>query len=85
MTKNYSIQWKWKFGNYSREKFPGDEIPIIRGSALKAGQGDTSEYGAPSIGKLMEALDSYIPMPKRETESCFLMAVEDALIKAVEL
>lgn len=61
----------------SKYKFPGDEIPIIRGSALKAGQGDTSEYGAPSIGRLMEALDSYIPMPKRETEKPFLMAVED--------
>ena len=61
----------------SKYKFPGDEIPIIRGSALKAGQGDTSEYGAPSIAKLMEALDTYIPMPKRETEKPFLMAVED--------
>jgi len=61
----------------TKYKFPGEEIPIIRGSALKAGQGDTSEYGAPSIAKLMEALDTYIPMPKRETEKPFLMAVED--------
>ena len=61
----------------SKYKFPGDEIPIIRGSALKAGQGDTGEMGEPSILKLIEALDSYIPMPKRETEKPFLMAVED--------
>src|ERR1700729_735451 len=50
----------------SKYKFPGDEIPIIKGSALKALEGDTSELGEPSIMKLVEALDSYIPLPVRQ-------------------
>jgi elongation factor Tu len=58
-------------------QFPGDEIPIIRGSALKALQGDASEIGVPAIKKLMEALDSYVPQPKREIDRPFLMPVED--------
>ena len=45
----------------SKYEFPGDDIPIIRGSALKALEGDTGELGAPAIQKLMEAVDSYIP------------------------
>jgi elongation factor Tu len=57
--------------------YPGDTTPIIRGSALKALEGDTSDYGAPSIQKLMEACDSFIPEPKRETDKPFLMPVED--------
>ena len=57
--------------------FPGDKTPIIRGSALKAMQGDTSEIGEPSIWKLMDAIDSTIPDPKRETDKPFLMSVED--------
>jgi len=61
----------------TKYKFPGDDIPIIKGSALKAGEGDTSELGEPSILKLMEALDSYIPMPVRQKDKPFLMAVED--------
>ena len=61
----------------SKYKFPGDEIPIIKGSALKAAEGDTSEIGEPSIMRLIEALDSYIPMPQRQKDKPFLMAVED--------
>lgn len=58
-------------------KFPGDDTPIVRGSALLALQGDTSELGAPSIVKLMEAVDEHIPMPPRQTEEPFLMPVEN--------
>jgi elongation factor Tu len=61
----------------SKYNFPGDDTPIIRGSALKALEGDTSDYGAPSIQKLMEACDSFIPEPKREVDKPFLMPVED--------
>ena len=57
--------------------FPGDETPVIRGSALKALQGDTSELGAGSILKLYAALDSYVPMPVREVDKPFLMPIED--------
>ncbi len=56
--------------------FPGKEIPIIRGSALKALNGDDSEIGSQAIMKLMDALDSYIPEPVREIDKPFLMAVE---------
>lgn len=58
-------------------EFDGDKIPIIRGSALKALEGDEGEYGEGSIMKLMEALDKNIPEPKRDTDKPFLMAVED--------
>jgi elongation factor Tu len=57
--------------------FPGDDTPIIKGSALKALEGDTSEIGAPSIVQLVEAMDSYIPEPERATDGDFLMPVED--------
>lgn len=57
--------------------FPGDDTPIIIGSALKALEGDQSDIGEPSILKLAEALDSYIPEPKRAIEGDFLMPVED--------
>ncbi|GJM06303.1 MAG: elongation factor Tu [marine bacterium B5-7] len=57
--------------------FPGDDIPVITGSALKALEGDQSEIGAPAIGKLMEALDTYIPEPEREIDKPFLMPIED--------
>ena len=57
--------------------FPGDDTPIITGSALKALEGDASEIGAPSIVKLVEAMDSYIPEPQREIEKPFLMPIED--------
>ena len=61
----------------NKYEFPGDKIPIIRGSATKALAGDTSEYGEPSIKKLMDALDNSIPEPKREIDKPFLMAIED--------
>ena len=57
--------------------FPGDDTPIIFGSALKALEGDTSDIGIPSIIKLVEALDSYIPTPKRDTDKAFIMPIED--------
>jgi len=57
--------------------FPGDTTPIIRGSALKTLEGDTSDMGAGSILKLMEAVDTYIPDPKRDTDHPFLMPIED--------
>jgi len=58
-------------------EFPGDDTPIIIGSALKALEGDTSDIGTPSIVKLVEALDSYIPDPVRAVDQPFLMPVED--------
>jgi elongation factor Tu len=58
-------------------KFPGDDTPIIRGAAIKALQGDKGEQGSQSIVKLMEAMDTYIPEPVRETDKPFLMPVED--------
>jgi len=57
--------------------FPGDDIPIIKGSALKALEGDQGELGEPSIFLLAEALDTYIPMPERAIDGAFLMPVED--------
>ena len=57
--------------------YPGDDTPIIRGSALKALEGEDSEYGTQSIQKLLEACDSFIPEPKREIDKPFLMPVED--------
>jgi elongation factor Tu len=57
--------------------FPGKDTPIIVGSALKALEGDTSELGEPSIVKLSEALDTYIPQPKRAIDGPFLMPIED--------
>jgi elongation factor Tu len=61
----------------SKYEFPGDKVPVIRGSATKAMSGDSGEYGEPAIKKLMDALDNNIPEPKRETDKPFLMAVED--------
>jgi elongation factor Tu len=61
----------------SKYEFPGDDTPIIIGSALKALEGDQSEIGEPSILKLAEALDAYIPEPKRAIDGAFLMPVED--------
>ncbi len=58
-------------------EFPGDDTPIIIGSALKALEGDTSEIGTPSIIKLVEAMDNYIPQPERAVDQPFLMPVED--------
>ena len=61
----------------SMYEFPGDDTPIITGSALKAMEGDTSELGTPSVVKLVEALDSYIPLPDRPVDGAFLMPIED--------
>jgi elongation factor Tu len=58
-------------------EFPGDDTPIITGSALKALEGDSSDVGAPSILKLVEAMDDYIPEPERAVDQPFLMPVED--------
>ena len=58
-------------------EFPGDDTPVIIGSALKALEGDQSDIGEPSILKLAEALDSYIPMPERDVDKAFLMPIED--------
>ncbi|MFT5896539.1 MAG: elongation factor Tu [bacterium] len=58
-------------------EFPGDDTPIIIGSALKAIEGDMSEIGRPSIDRLVDALDNYIPMPDRPVDLPFLMPVED--------
>ena len=57
--------------------FPGDDTPIVKGSALKALEGDQSEIGEPAILKLMEAVDAYIPEPKRPVDGDFLMPIED--------
>jgi elongation factor Tu len=57
--------------------FPGDDTPIIVGSALKALEGDTSDIGVPSVLKLVETLDSYIPEPERDIDQPFLMPIED--------
>ncbi|QBQ54646.1 elongation factor Tu [Nitrosococcus wardiae] len=58
-------------------QFPGDDTPIVVGSALKALEGDTSEIGIPSILKLVEAMDAYIPEPQRAVDQPFLMPIED--------
>ena len=58
-------------------EFPGDDTPIIIGSALKALEGDTSDIGVPAVRKLVDALDSYIPLPERAIDGAFLMPIED--------
>jgi elongation factor Tu len=61
----------------NKYEFPGDKIPIIKGSALKALEGDKGELGSQAILKLMEAVDEYIPQPPRPLDKTFLMPVED--------
>jgi elongation factor Tu len=61
----------------TKYEFPGDDVPVIRGSALKAMQGDTSEIASGSIEKLLAAMDEYIPIPERAVDLPFLMPVED--------
>ena len=58
-------------------EFPGDDTPVVIGSALKALEGDQSDIGVPSIYKLVDAMDSYIPEPERAIDGAFLMPVED--------
>jgi elongation factor Tu len=57
--------------------FPGDDVPVVTGSALKALEGDTSEIGVPAIEKLVAAMDEYIPEPERAVDGTFLMPIED--------
>jgi elongation factor Tu len=61
----------------SEYEFPGDDIPVVIGSALRALEGDDSEYGEPSVLALLEAVDEYIPEPERDIDRDFLLAVED--------
>ena len=61
----------------SKYDFPGDDVPIISGSALKAIEGDTSEIGVPSIEKPVEEMDKFIPVPERPVDQSFLMPIED--------
>jgi len=58
-------------------EFPGDDIPVVRGSALKALEGDTSEIGVPAVMELMKNVDEFIPTPERDIDKPFLMPVED--------
>jgi elongation factor Tu len=61
----------------TKYNFPGDKVPIIVGSAVKAMEGDQSPIGVPAILKLLEAVDSYIPTPQRPIDKPFLMPIED--------
>jgi len=61
----------------SKYDFPGDKTPIVTGSALKALEGDTGPLGVPSVVKLVEEMDNYIPVPERAVDGAFLMPVED--------
>src|SRR5207245_2330749 len=61
----------------SKYEFPGDKIPVITGAATKALEGDASPIGVPAIHKLLEAVDTYIPTPKRAVDKPFLMPIED--------
>jgi elongation factor Tu len=61
----------------SKYNFPGDDTPIVKGSALKALEGDASDIGVPSVIKLVEEMDKYIPVPERAVDGAFLMPVED--------
>jgi elongation factor Tu len=61
----------------SKYDFPGDDVPIVKGSALKALEGDKGELGEPSILALADALDTYIPQPERAVDGTFLMPIED--------
>ena len=64
----------------SKYEFPGDDIPIIKGSALKGLEGDKSDIGAPAILKLMEEVDKYVPQPERPVDQPFLMPIEDVFL-----
>jgi len=63
--------------------FPGDDVPVIVGSALKALEGDTSDIGIPSILKLIEEMDEYFPEPVRDTDKPFLLPIEDVFSSPV--
>jgi len=57
--------------------FPGDDVPVVTGSALKALEGDQSDIGVPSVLKLIEEMDRYVPQPERDTDKPFLLPIED--------
>jgi len=61
----------------NKYQFPGDDLPVVRGSALKGLEGDKGDFGVPAIMKLMDAVDSYIPTPERAVDKPFLMPIED--------
>ena len=61
----------------SKYDFPGDDVPIVSGSALKAIEGDSTDIGIPSIEKLVEEMDKFIPVPERPVDQTFLMPIED--------
>jgi elongation factor Tu len=61
----------------SKYDFPGDDTPIVKGSALKALEGDASDIGVPAVMKLVDEMDRYIPVPERAVDGAFLMPVED--------
>src|SRR3990167_7387378 len=61
----------------TKYKFPGDDTPIVVGSALKALEGDQSEIGEPSIFKLVDVMDEYFPLPERPIDQPFLLPIED--------
>src|ERR687897_200230 len=63
--------------DYVKNMITGDDIPVVIGSALRALEGDDSEYGEPSVLQLMEAVDEYVPEPERDIDRDFLLAVED--------
>jgi len=60
-------------------QFPGDDTPFVKGSALKALEGDTGEFGVPAVNKLIEAIDSFIPEPQRAVDKQFLMGIEGVM------
>ena len=73
MIQNFLTSWKWKCAIFSRNmSFPGDTIPIVKGSALKALEGDPKSKDA--IYQLMAAVDEYIPLPERPIDQPFLDA-----------
>ena len=70
--------WSLRFGELlSSYEFPGDDIPVIQGSALAALEGRDEETGSNSVHALMEAVDNYIPQPERPKDMAFLMPIED--------
>ena len=78
MTRSCWSWWRWRCASCCRKyEFPGDDVPIIKGSALKALEGDAGELGEQAILKLADALDTYIPTPERAIDGTFLMPIED--------
>ena len=86
LPQQYCLISFWLAELLSFYKFPGDEIPIIRGSALSGLQGTNEEIGRKAILKLMDAVDEYIPDPIRQLDKPFLMPIEDVFsIQVIEL